>query len=200
MLRTFLHTPVVTPDLGCATPAASPAPASASTPTSARPQGQHADQAQQAQVGRRQISVVNISSVSVDQPYEHFSLYGMGKAARHMVVRCLAHEAALREEAHAGRGGGGAVSSAAGTGVTGGSGAGVGASAAAGAGGDRTAQPLARLRALSYAPGAIDTEMQVGACDDTWCGRTCLRCPRSFCTSWPGHGPRHTSSDVTAAH
>ncbi|GIL62972.1 hypothetical protein Vafri_17149 [Volvox africanus] len=124
---------------------------------------------------RRVITIVNISSVSVDQPYEHFSLYGMGKAARHMIVRSIAHEAALREAE---------LPSV--------------AMAAAAAAMDKeeeadkailqggtapllptTSSPFheslksatihnpatktARVRTLSYAPGAIDTEMQAAA-------------------------------------
>ncbi|GLI62512.1 hypothetical protein VaNZ11_005168, partial [Volvox africanus] len=127
---------------------------------------------------RRVITIVNISSVSVDQPYEHFSLYGMGKAARHMIIRSIAHEAALREAE---------LASVA-----------VAAAAAAATeeeekekeakavlqGGTapllpRTPSPsqdslgsdtrhnpaakVARVRALSYAPGPIDTEMQAAA-------------------------------------
>ncbi|KAG2492100.1 hypothetical protein HYH03_009592 [Edaphochlamys debaryana] len=105
---------------------------------------------------RRLITVVNISSVSVDQPYEHFSLYGMGKAARHMIVRSIAHEADLRER------GDGAAAAAAGNG----SGAEAAESYKAAAEEEEEeedAGPWARVRALSYAPGAIDTEMQASA-------------------------------------
>lgn len=102
---------------------------------------------------RRRVTVVNISSVSAHQPYEHFSVYGTGKAARHMLVRCVAHEAELREAAWARRQQGereqGRVQEREG-----------------GRGGEWSAgfectPPFAVVRAMSYAPGAINTEMQV---------------------------------------
>ncbi|KAG2449631.1 hypothetical protein HYH02_005164 [Chlamydomonas schloesseri] len=191
VLRAFLHTPVVTPDLttGCAAAAAAATTTSAAAcAAAAAAAGSNPDPGRQAQrqgtqvaAGpRRQVSVVNISSVSVDQPYEHFSLYGMGKAARHMVIRCLAHEAALREEAHAVRYGSSSSSSSSSSnnndsnnnGSADTNGSSLGGSLEGGhAAAPPPPPPLARLRALSYAPGAIDTEMQAAAREALPAGR-----------------------------
>ncbi len=108
---------------------------------------------------RRRVTMVNISSVSANQPYEHFSMYGTGKAARHMLVRCVAHEAELREAAWA-RG-------QQGEGEQGERGQGRGQEREEGRGGEGSAgggctPPFAVVRAMSFAPGAINTEMQVG--------------------------------------
>ncbi len=85
----------------------------------------------------REVRVVSISSVSSSAPYECFSVYGAGKAARLALTRTLAREAELVHNpwAEAQR------------------------SAAGGAGGDQGGPPS--IRTLSYAPGALDTEMQV---------------------------------------
>ncbi|PNH05063.1 hypothetical protein TSOC_008722 [Tetrabaena socialis] len=130
---------------------------------------QHQDEQQ-----RRTVTIVNISSVSAQLPYGHFSLYGMGKAARHMLVRSIAHEAALRESeveaaAAAAAPAPAAAPSPAEAGSSGGAASAYGAEAgAAGTTGPGLARPppLARVRALSYAPGAIDTEMQAVAVVD----------------------------------
>ncbi|KXZ46992.1 hypothetical protein GPECTOR_39g486 [Gonium pectorale] len=117
---------------------------------------------------QRAITIVNISSVSVDQPYEYFALYGMGKAARHMIIRSVAHEASLREAEAAAAASGGSCA-AVGAPHAGAPNRHGGAAAAAAATGVSTA--CARVRALSYAPGAIDTEMQASAREALPAGR-----------------------------
>ncbi|EFJ43277.1 hypothetical protein VOLCADRAFT_96616 [Volvox carteri f. nagariensis] len=186
VLRTFLYTPRLEPP---PVPASADAATEASEPTSSQqpPGQQHSQQpqppGQQQQQQDRQdhqsrqrrvITIVNISSVSVDQPYEHFSLYGMGKAARHMIVRSVAHEAALREtgglvETAAAAAKGASAAAAAAAAAVGGAPlqweCSPGNTTGGGGGGGGGLQPaaVARVRALSYAPGAIDTEMQAAA-------------------------------------
>jgi NAD(P)-dependent dehydrogenase (short-subunit alcohol dehydrogenase family) len=76
----------------------------------------------------QQLTVVNISSVSADKPYEAFGVYAAGKAARAMLTATLAREAELlHNHTHQHEG--------------------------------QRRSPT--IRALSYAPGALDTDMQV---------------------------------------
>lgn len=140
---------------GAAGDAVGPPPGSGAAATSAVPSsepsidngrgdvaGGDADSGRPTPTPTQAVTIVNISSVSAHLPFEHFSVYGAGKAARHMLIRCVALEAQQREVAAA------ADATA--------------ASAPASAGG-RGALPPPRVRALSYAPGAIDTEMQAAA-------------------------------------
>ncbi|KAI8474539.1 MAG: hypothetical protein J3K34DRAFT_492790 [Monoraphidium minutum] len=92
-----------------------------------------------------EITICNISSVSWCRPYEAFGVYAAGKAARHMLLVAtpaleadLMHRPNQQQDAHD-------------------------SSSSSGGGGDACGGVGPRLRALSYAPGPIDTDMQAAA-------------------------------------
>lgn len=106
-----------------------------------------------------ELTIVNISSVSWCRAYETFGVYSAGKAARHMLlVATPALEADMFHPPNAGP-------ADTDQGVQGGDGHGNGHKGDGGSarsnGGSAAKGP--KVRALSYAPGAIDTDMQAAA-------------------------------------
>lgn len=135
----------------------------------------------------KEILVVNVSSVSATQPYEAFSVYAAGKSARLMLARTLAREAELlhnpsarqvqqqdsNQAAHAQHGSQEQGSSLGGESTS-------SCSEAISSSHSRQLGSMPVILSLSYAPGALDTDMQVGG---EWKFYKILVMPGSFIPS-----------------